>query len=523
MFDIVIKNGTVIDGTGRKRLRADVGVRGDTIAAVGKLDSAETAHTIDATDKIVAPGFIDVHTHADGWLLKHPNFASKTAQGFTTEIIMADGISYAPVNRHTVHDWLYYMRTLNGLQFEDYEGWESVADYMALLDGRTAQNVATHVPYANVRTLACGFGSKAPDDTQMGMISAEIHTAMQAGAVGLSSGLDYIVQCHASTAELTEACRAIAPYDGLYVTHIRYKKGIIPALAEAVQIARDAGVKLHVSHLKGGAQGQKNVDDVLINYIDNVASQEVDFTFDVYPYQPSSTMLHSLFPYEIWEDGPLGVAQKLRDPVVQTRTAASLQKLDLANTFIAWVPSKANSVYLGQSLQEYVDAVGLPPVEAFVNLLIEENLAVLLVFRLGDDELVQPYLAHPKFVLGSDGIFQPGGVVHPRQFGSATRMIGRLVRDAKLFTLEEAIYKMTAFPAQRFGLQKRGVLGEGNFADITIFDPATVNDPADYANPQQHSVGVEHVLVNGAPIVTHGQPILEFSKQPPGRALSYVP
>ena len=206
---------------------------------------------------------------------------------------------------------------------------------------------------------------------------------------------------------------------------------------------------------------------------------------------------------------------------MQTRVTASLRNLDYSNTFIAWLPSKQNSVYLGQSLQAYVDAVDLPPAEAFANLLIEENLAVLLVFRLGDDELVQPYLAHPKFMLGSDGIFHPDGVVHPRQFGSATRMIGRMVRDHKLFTLEEAVRKMTAYPAERFGLHKRGVLAEGNFADITIFDPATVNDPADYANPQQHSVGIEHVLVNGTPVISNGDPVADFTPHPPGRALKY--
>ncbi len=521
MFDLIIKSGDVIDGTKRVRFRADVGVVGDRIVEISAIDAALGRRVIDATGKIVSPGFIDVHTHADGWLLKTPNFVSKTTQGFTTEIIMADGISYAPVNKHTVHEWLYYMRTINGLQFADYEGWESVGDFLNLLDHRSAQNVATHVPYANVRTLACGFGRQSPDDTQMALISAEITQSMEAGAVGLSTGLDYIVQCHADSTELTEACRAIAPYQGLYVTHIRYKKGILAGLQEAVMIAKNAGVPLHVSHLKGGAQGQASVDEQLLHYIDTVACNEVDFSFDVYPYQPTSTMLHSLFPYEIWDAGPFGVAQRLRDPVMQTRAAANLRALDLANTFIAWLPSKANSRYQGQSLQAYCEAINLPPIEAFVNLLIEENLAVLLVFRLGDDALINPYLTHPKFMLGSDGIFQTDGIVHPRQFGSATRIIGRCVRDLNLFSLEEAIHKMTAFPAARFGLKQRGVLATGNFADITIFDPETVQDNATYDNPQQLSLGIDAVLVNGTPIVVAGVPVSEFDGLPPGRALRF--
>ncbi|MGB0385123.1 MAG: N-acyl-D-amino-acid deacylase family protein [Ardenticatenaceae bacterium] len=521
MFDLLIKNGTVIDGSKAPRYGADVGVCGDRIVAVGGLGEAECERVIDARGKVVAPGFVDVHAHADGWLLKTPNFYSKTSQGFTTEVIMADGISYAPVNRQTALEWLYYMRTLNGLRFEDYEGWESIADYMALLEGRTAQNSIPHVPYANVRTLACGFGRLAPDDVQMKQIVAEIEKGMDAGAVGLSTGLDYIVQCHATTDELVEACRAMAPQQGLYVTHIRYKKGIVTALKEAVEIGKRAGVPVHISHLKGQAQGQARVDDDVLSYIDRVATQEVDFSFDVYPYMPTSTMLNSLFPYEIWADGPLRVFEKLRQPAIQSRVAAGLRAIDLDHTHIAWLPSKQNSHHQGKSLGQYCAEVGLPPAEACTNLLIEENLAVLLVFRLGDDALVDPYLTHPRFMLGSDGIFQEDGIVHPRQYGSATRLIGPCVRDKKLFSLEEAIYKLSGYPAARFGLLARGTIQEGNFADLVIFDPESVSDRATLQQPQQLSTGIEHVLVNGTPIITDSQPIMSFAPRPPGRALRF--
>ncbi|MGB0384291.1 MAG: N-acyl-D-amino-acid deacylase family protein [Ardenticatenaceae bacterium] len=522
MFDLVIKNGTIIDGSKTPAYRGDVGIRGDRIVALGQLEIAESQQVIDASGKIVAPGFVDVHTHADGWLLKTPNFYSKTSQGFTTEVIMADGISYAPVNPDTASEWLYYMRTLNGLRFSDYEGWESIADYMALLDRRTAQNSIPHVPYANVRTLACGFGRYGPDDVQMNQIIAEIEKGMDAGAVGLSTGLDYIVQCHATTDELVEACRAIAPQQGLYVTHIRYKKGIIKGVMEAVEIGKRAGVPVHISHLKGQAQGQGEIDDELLTYIDQVATQEVDFSFDVYPYMASSTMLNSLFPYEIWADGPLRVFEKLRQPAIQRRIAAGLQTVDLNSTYIAWLPSKQNSHYQGQSLAHYCTEVGLPPAEACTNLLIEENLAVLLVFRLDDnDALVNSYLSHSHFMLGSDGIYQEGGIVHPRQYGSATRLIGPLRRDHALFSLEEAIYKLSAFPAERFGLLGRGTIKEGNFADLVIFDAQSVSDRATLEQPQQLSTGIEHVIVNGVPIITDSQPIMDFPQDPPGRALRF--
>jgi N-acyl-D-amino-acid deacylase len=521
MFDLVIKNGTIIDGSKAPAYRADVGIRGDRIVALEQLEAAYASQVIDASGKIVAPGFIDVHAHADGWLLKTPNFFSKTSQGFTTEVIMADGISYAPVNRHTALEWLYYLRSLNGLCFEDYKGWESIADYMALLDRRTAQNSIPHVPYANVRTLICGFGRLAPDDMQMKHMIAEIEKGMDAGAVGLSTGLDYIAQCHATTDELVEACRAIAPQQGLYVSHIRYKKGTMSGVKEAVEIGKRAGVPVHISHLKGQSQGQGRIDDELLTYIDRVATQEVDFSFDLYPYMASSTMLHYLFPYEIWDDGPFRVLEKLRQPIIQSRVATSLQSVDLDRAVIAWVLSKQNSQHQGKSLRQYCADVGLPPAEACTNLLIEENLAVLLVFRLSNDDFVAPYLTHSHFMLGSDGIFQENSMAHPRQYGSATRLIGPLRRDSKLFSLEEAIYKLSGFPAARFGLLGRGTLCEGNFADLVIFDAQTVSDRATLEQPQQLSTGIEHVIVNGVPIITDSQPIMDFPQSPPGRALRF--
>ena len=520
MFDLIIKNGVVIDGTGKARFKADVAVNGDQIAAVGKFAATDARQVIDATGKIVSPGFIDVHTHTDGWYLKKNNFFSKTGQGFTTEVIMADGISYAPVNQHTAHEWLYYLRGLNGLQFADYTGWESIADYMALLDGRTAQNTIPHIPYANVRSLACGFGRMGPDDAQMNHILHEIEKGMDAGAVGLSTGLDYIVECWATTEELIEACRAIAPQQGLYVTHIRYRKGIIGGLKEAVEIGKQAGVPVHISHLKGGSS-YAQIDDSVLNFVNEVAIHEVDFSFDVYPYMPSSTMLNYLFPFEIWQDGPQQVYRHLRRPEMQARAAAALVNTNLDDATIAWLPSKANSQFQGKSLAHYIKTVNLPAVEALTNLLIEENLAVLLVFRIGDDALVEPFLQHPNYMMGSDGIFQQGGHVHPRHFGSAARLIGPMVRDKKLFSLEEAVRKMTGYPAERFGLVKRGVIQDGNFADLVVFDPAEVTDKATFENPTEQCVGIEHVIVNGQPIVMDSQPLNVDQAEQPGRVLKF--
>lgn len=194
---------------------------------------------------------MDVHNHSDAWLRKTPHLFSKTSQGFTIEVIMADGISYAPVNRHTIHEWIYYLRGFNALRYEEYTEWETLADYMAGLDGANVQNSITHIPYANVRTLAYGWGSHLPDDYQMNLILAEIEKGMDVGAMGLSTGLDYITQCFATTDELAEACRPLVAQQGLYVTHVHYKKGILAGVQEAVEIGKRAGIPVHISHLKG--------------------------------------------------------------------------------------------------------------------------------------------------------------------------------------------------------------------------------------------------------------------------------
>lgn len=280
MYDIVISGGTVIDGHRAPRRRGDIGIQGDRIAAIGDLAGAETVQTIDASGKIVAPGFVDLHTHSDGWFLRKEHQVSKTSQGFTTELIMADGISYAPVSPQTALEWIYYMRGLNALRMEDYTGWETLADYMALLDRRNVQNVITQVPYANVRTLICGWGPAPPDDLQLKLIQMQVEQGMDEGACGLSTGLDYPAQCFASTEELAAACLPMAASQGPYVTHMRYKIGTLAALKEAVEIGRRAGVPVHISHLKAASETDT---EAILTYVDQVAVNEVDFSFDVYP------------------------------------------------------------------------------------------------------------------------------------------------------------------------------------------------------------------------------------------------
>jgi N-acyl-D-amino-acid deacylase len=519
-FDLILRGGTVIDGTGAAGVREDVAVRGDRVVAVDQLGGAKSAAEIDARGLIVAPGFIDVHNHSDAWLLKTLQLTSKTMQGFTTEVVASDGISYAPMTRELAPEWLFYLHSLNGLSAADYTGWESIAEYLAALDHCSAQNTITQVPYANVRVLTIGWGPERPDDSQIRRMQYEVRRGMEAGATGVSTGMDYISQCFAETDELAKVISASAPGRGVFVTHVRYKIGTLAGVQEAVEIARRAGVALHVSHLKGTSPAER---DAILQYIDKTAVHEVDFTFDIYPYLPGSTMLNSLLPYEIFADGPLAALPKLADPTLRRRFAAQLADytLDLTQIRIAWVPTKENHHVIGMSLAAFAESRHKPPADALCDLLIEEGLAVLCVFHVGDDRLVEPFLQHPRFMLGSDGIYFPDAQVHPRQFGSAARMLGPLVRDRRLFSLEEAVKKMTSFAAERFGLKDRGVIRPGAFADLAIFDPATIADRATFDNPQQLAVGVNHVLVNGVAIVKDGAPVKDLGDRPPGRALKF--
>jgi N-acyl-D-amino-acid deacylase len=519
-FDLVIRGGTVIDGTGGPRRRADVGIQNRRITAIGDLSEVVAPHAIDARGRIVAPGFIDVHTHADGWLLTTPNLLPKTSQGFTTEILMSDGISYAPVSPQNWREWFHYLRALNGLVPEDYEGWRSIADYLALLDRRTAQNVISEIPYANLRVLAADWKRGPLDDTQINIMRREVEKAMDAGAVGISTGLDYVSECFATTDELVEVCSAMAPWRGIYVTHVRYKKGTLRGVQEAVEIGERAGVPVHISHLKAGSLADA---EELLAYVDRVAIHAVDFSFDIYPYSSGSTMFNYLLPYEVWEDGPLGVAERLRDPVLRERLSTLLECFPLPAEKIrfAWCAGEDNSRHQGRSLAELAAARGKSLADTVCDLLIEENLAALSVLVAGDDSLVDPFLQHPKFMLGTDGIYFPDGLVHPRMYGSAPRMLGPLVRDKQLFSLEAAVQKMTGIPAERFGLIDRGEIREGFAADLVVFDPDTIADRATYDDPHQYSVGIDRVLVGGVEVFADGRAVEHPGTEQPGRALRF--
>jgi len=521
-FDVILRNAVVVDGTGADRFSADIGVTGDRITAVESLGDAVADLVIDVEGSVVTPGFIDVHNHSEGWLLKLGHLTCKTLQGFTTEVLMSDGISYAPVTPETAPHWIRYLWSLDGLTDDDYTGWHSLADYLQLFEQpetRIAQNVATQIPYANLRAAVMGWGPGDPSADQMREIQSMIEEGMAAGAVGVSTGLDYIAQFYSSEQELATAFQAMAPKQGIYATHIRYQLGVPAAVDEAARIAEAAGVGLHVSHLR--AESLEAVGPIM-EAVDRAAAR-VPFTFDSYPYGWGSTMVNMLLPYATWNDGPLAVAEKLTDPSLRNALKANLEtsRFDARIVRIVWLPSEQNRGYIGSTLAEYAAAVDKPVEAAVCDLLIEENLAVLAIYERGDERAAEPFISHPNFILGSDGIYTERGLPHPRVFGAAARLMGRYVREKQVLSLESAVHHSTGYSAQRFGLTDRGEIRPDAYADLVVFDPDTFLDNGVYTQPNQRNTGLEHVFVNGQQIVASGEPVKTPRADLPGRVLHY--
>jgi N-acyl-D-amino-acid deacylase len=364
-----------------------------------------------------------------------------------------------------------------------------------------------------VRTLALGFGERVPNDYQLADLQGLVGQGMAEGAAGLSTGLDYVDQCFAGTDELVAAARGMRAQGGVYVTHVRYARGTLDGVREAVEIGRRAGVPVHISHLKGNSEAEA---EALIDYIDLVAINEVDFSFDVYPYMSSSTMLQYLLPLEFWADGVMAAYSKLADPQLRDRFQRRLEAMDLNEITIAWVASRHNSRYHGETLADYVLATGRRAADALCDLLLEEGMSVLLVFHRQEDGLEASFLEHPCYMMGSDGIYFPDGAIHPRQFGSGARLLGHYSRRKRLFSLEDAVYKMTGFPAARFKLRGRGIIRPNNYADLVVFNPDTVGDRATFDHPLRLAQGMEHVIVNGKPIIAEGDVVAGAT---PGRYL----
>jgi N-acyl-D-amino-acid deacylase len=528
MFDLIIRNARVIDGSGLPWFAADVAISGDRIAAIGALAKAEAATTLDAAGKVVCPGFVDTHVHGDLALLVDPYHEPAVRQGVTTYVLGQDGVAFAPGSDATQEYMRRYTAGFNGNFPTPGKEWHTVAEFLSLFDGNCAINACTLVPNGNVRMEAMGLDPRRPTADELKMMRRLVREGMEQGAVGLSSGLDYVPSIYADEAELAALCEEIAPYGGIYVTHMRgYNPQKAPAaLAEVFNIGRRAGCGVHISHFNCLAEQA-------LPLVDAARESGVDVTFDLYCYIFSSTIVAMLtLPPEVLEGGIDATVKRLKDPAVRKalEPAFANPRFPIETMRLASLPSDDYRHLEGMGL---VDAALLANpdrqggggsetpttgqlVDFVCDLLIATNLAagcVIRHFAQRQESDILATMKHPGMMAGSDGIYV-GGHPHPRGTGCFARYLGHHVR-AKDWTLEDAVMRCSYHGARRFGLKDRGLLREGYAADVVVFDPNRIADRSNYATGKALAVGVEHVLVNGKPVLLNG----ERTKALPGRGL----
>lgn len=519
MFDLVLAGGRVIDGTGNPWIRADVGIRGDRIAAIGALGRAEARRRVDVTGKAVAPGFIDTHVHADLMLLADPLHEPAIRQGVTTYVLGQDGVAMAPASPATLAHMRRYTAGFSGTPALP-DRWSSMAEYLACFERRTAVNVACLIPNGNVRMEAMGLETRPATGDELARMRRVVRQAMEEGAVGLSSGLDYIPSRYADTAELVELCREIAPFGGVYVTHMRgyAPDTVLGALDEVYRIGREAGVAVHVSHFNSLAEQ-------VLPRVDAGRAEGLDVSYDLYCYLAGSSILAmAALPPWAQEGGVEATVARLRDPAVRARLKEGFDgpRGPLGQVRLSYIRAAAYRDYEGLTLEEAAQrATGKRTPDAVMDfaceVLVASDLEVGHVVahhqrRTEDD--VRAMMHHPAMMAGSDGIFT-GSRPHPRGCGCFARYLGHYVREARTWTLEEAVQRLSSHAAQRFGLTDRGLLRPGMAADVVVFDPDRIADQATYEDGRRLAVGVEQVLVNGEPVLLDGQ----RTAARPGRAL----
>jgi N-acyl-D-amino-acid deacylase len=515
-FDLILKNGWVIDGTGGPPFRADLGVSGTRIAAVGNLAAAEAAKVLDVSHRYVVPGFIDAHVHGDAVLLSDPVHLPALKQGVTTYIIGQDGCSFAPASPATMD---YMRRYTAGFSANppnvDYN-WRTVGEYLQRFERRTALNVAFLIPNGNVRMEVMGLDPRPATDDEIRAMQDLVRKGMDEGAVGLSTGLDYIPSRYADAREIAALCEAIVPDGGVYVTHMRgYGSKAGAGMQEVCEICKLSGVAGHVSHYNGRAE-------LLLPLLNHGLALGLDLTFDTYPYLAGSTILGMVaLPAWVQEGGVDATVERLGNPVVRARLNrewfSTTTPYPLATTTISMVSNPDWRWAEGLRVVEAAKQAGLATGDFVCDILRASGMMVGIVgFRSGDrtEDDVRAILKHPSHMAGSDGIFC-GGYPHPRGWGAFARYLGYHTRQLGDLNWAEAVTHLSAHAARRFRLTDRGLLRPGFAADVAVFDPVTVTDRSTYAAGRTPAEGVDHVLVNGTLVLAHGEP----TGATPGRAL----
>lgn len=531
-WSLLIKNGTVLDGSGSPGRAADVAIEGERVVAVAPgLDagrSAAAARTIDARGLVVAPGFIDIHAHSDFFYEKCPSAESKIRQGVTTEVVGMCSFSPAPVvpaSKGQVEN------AASSLGAELKVRWNSFGEYLQVLDSRGLSiNVVHFVGHGPLRFAAMGAEDRPAMTAELDRMKGFLAEALDAGAFGFSSGLVYPPSAYAETGELIELSRSMAARGGQYFTHMRGEANqLLTSIEEALRICEEGGVPLQIAHLKSFGRENWSLFDRAIEMIDQARRRGLPVTADVYPYAASSTFMTSLLPDWVHDGGTAKLVERLADRRVRERLLRENQRADgrwqtprgtlgFDEVTIATCPDPTLE---GLSLQALGERRRQPPAEAMIDLLHEHEAMVSGVMFTQAEENVQKALRQPYVMIGSDslgltcGDGPHAGRPHPRMYGTFPRVLGRYARDQRLFSQAEAVAKMTGQPAAKLGLRDRGVLRPGCFADVTVFDGAAVHDASTFDDPHRYPAGIPYVIVNGRVVVDGSR----FDAAPAGRVL----
>ncbi len=526
--DLIIRGGTVVDGTGEPGRIADVAVQGGRISALGDLAGWVAATVVEAAGLVVSPGFVDMHSHSDLSLLINPRAESKLRQGVTTEVIGQCGFSPAPApeeRRGAVRAMFGGAAINEAIEWS----WSTMAEYLEMLRYRgVSVNVVPVVGHATLRNVAVGMEDRPAGPSELAFMRRLVRQAMEEGAFGMSSGLVYIPSMFASTEELTDLAKVVAEHDGIYFTHIRGEADtVLTAVDEATRIGRESGARVEIAHLKcDGARNWGRSDRVLEALVQ--ARSEVDVRYDSYPYTAWNTGLSQLLPAWAREGGPEAMVRRLCDPEERERIRRALVDAAMqepgrwTRRLVSSVESESNRPLQGMTIADIAELRMQPAEEVIMDLLVEEKGSVGMVgFGMRDDD-VSRFVSSPLGTIGSDAsAVAPYGDLgrghpHPRTYGTFARVLGHYVREQKALTLEQAVHKMTGLPAQFLGLTDRGLLAPGMAADIVVFDPATVSDRSVYERPHQYAAGIRCVIVNGV-LELDGD---KHQGQKPGRVLT---
>lgn len=507
MFDVIIKNGLVLDGLGSPGRQSDLGIKDGKIAAVAAGLSGTTT-TIDARGKVVCPGFIDMHAHSGLIVFEHPELLPKIRQGVTSEAIGMDGITVAPVTSAGLLERQQYVVALDG-HIDRPWSWRSFQDYLQQLQQvRPSTNLLPFVPHGAVRDVVMGLINRAANEDEMTQMCAIVDEALTQGAVGLSFGLIYMPGAYAQDEEILRLVQVAAHHQKSVTVHVRNEAAhVVDSVKEMAEIAKVTGAKMNISHLKIVGHHNQHLLPDLLQLFEDYQAQGVALSFDQYPYWAGSTQLAVLIPPWAHDGGPQALLERLQSSCLRSKMRQDMENglpgwenlyqcCGWENIFVSSLSSVNCRHFVGRSIDELAHYLGLDPFETVFNLLLSEKLTVGMIDFYGTENTVKAIVTNPFLTVSTDGIFNEGNP-HPRLYGAFPRILGRYVREEQLLTLPEAIHKMTARPAHILGLKDRGVLQEGYQADIVVFDAETIIDTACYEAPRQYPRGIEWVIVNG--------------------------